>query len=82
MVTSCCPHHLIMVFSIEDKAAITVDVFRLFIDSSVTIYLDNEDDSGISFSFPTAAELDVEKKAGAWQIGKRDMKIKFDTSEY
>ena len=62
--------------------ATSADSYRIFLrfDSSVTIYLDNEDDSGISCSFPTTAELNVERKDGDWYIETENMKIKFDTS--
>lgn len=64
--------------------ATSADSYRIFLrfDSSVTIYLDNEDDSGISYSFPTTAELDVERKGRNWHIETENMKIKFETSEY
>lgn len=54
----------------------------LLFDSSITIYLDNEDDSGVSYSFPTKADFDVKKTAGKWTMDAESMKISFDTSKY
>lgn len=48
----------------------------------VTIYLDNEDDSGMSYSFPTKADFDVRKEGDRWVMDADDMKISFDTSRY
>lgn len=64
--------------------ALSGDCYRisLLFDSSITIYLDNEDDSGVSYSFPTSAELDVRKEDGKWTADMENMKIGFDTDKY
>lgn len=55
----------------------------LSFDSSVTIYLDKEEDSGMSYSFPTTAEFDVEKTEAGWKIDEHQKpKLEFDTSKY
>lgn len=51
-------------------------------DSSVTIYLDNEDDDGVTVSFPTEATFELQDNGGKWEINESSVKTKFDTSGF
>lgn len=51
-------------------------------DSSVTIYLDNEDDGGVTVSFPTEATFELQDNGGKWEINESSVKTKFDTSGF
>lgn len=51
--------------------------------SHVTIYLDNEDDSGMSYSFPTTvSKLHIEKQNGKWEADFNDLDISFNTDGF
>lgn len=51
-------------------------------NSSVTIYLDNEDDDGVTLSFPTEASFEIQDNGGKWEINEDSVRSKFDTSSY
>lgn len=70
--------------SMACHAALSDSSYRisLLFDSIVTVYLDNEDDSGMSCSFPTKADFDVCKEGDRWVMDYDSMKISFDTSKY
>ena len=51
-------------------------------NSSVTIYLDNEDDDGVTLSFPTEASFEIQDNGGKWDINEDSVRSKFDTSSY
>ena len=51
-------------------------------DSSVTIYLDNEDEDGVTVSFPTEATFELQDNGGKWEINESSVKTKFDTSGF
>lgn len=50
-------------------------------DSDVTIYLDNEGDTGMPYRFPTTAEFNIEKIDNKWSIDAQSIKTSFDTSK-
>ena len=51
-------------------------------DSTVTLYLDNEDDFGVQQVFPTKAEVNLTDENGEWNIDPVTIKTHFDTSNY
>lgn len=51
-------------------------------NSSVTIYLDNEDDDGVTLTFPTEASFEIQDNGGKWDINEDSVRSKFDTSSY
>lgn len=55
---------------------------KMAFNSSVTIYLDNEDDDGVSLSFPTEASFEIQDNGGKWEINEESVRSKFDTSSY
>lgn len=51
--------------------------------SYVTVYLDNEDDSGMTYSFPaTVSGLCIQNQDDKWTADFNDIDIKFNTDEY
>ena len=48
----------------------------------VTLYLDNEDDSGFSMHFPTTCSFLAQKTAESLQVEESTVKIEVDTDEY
>ena len=55
---------------------------KMAFNSSVTIYLDNEDDDGVTMSFPTEASFELQDNGGKWEINEESVRSKFDTSSY
>lgn len=55
---------------------------KISFNSSVTIYLDNEDDDGVTLSFPTEASFEIQDNGGKWEINEDSVRSKFDTSSY
>lgn len=55
---------------------------RISFESSVTIYLDNEDDDGVTVSFPTEAIFELQDNGGKWELDEESVKSKFDTSSF
>lgn len=51
-------------------------------NSSVTIYMDNEDDDGLTLSFPTEVYFEVQDNGSKWEINEESVRTKFDTSSY
>ena len=51
-------------------------------NSGVTIYIDNEDETGFSMCFPSKASLEMLKKDGKWELVESSVKTAFDTSNY
>lgn len=56
--------------------------FNVSFDSGITIYMDNEDETGYSMSFPSKASLTMLKDCGKWQLNEESVRASFDTSEY
>ena len=55
---------------------------QIAFDSSVTIYLDNEDDDGVTMSFPTQATFELQDNGGKWELNEDSVRSKFDTSGF
>ena len=51
-------------------------------NSGVTIYIDNEDETGFSMCLPSKASLEMLKKDGKWELVESSVKTAFDTSNY
>lgn len=51
-------------------------------DSGITIYIDNEDQTGFAMSFPSHASLVMENASGKWMIDNESVKASFDTKKY
>ncbi|MBO8484219.1 MAG: DGQHR domain-containing protein [Bacteroidetes bacterium] len=50
--------------------------------SGLTIYIDNEDQTGFAMSFPSRASLVMEKVGDKWEMDKKSVKASFDTTKY
>lgn len=55
---------------------------KVSFDSGITIYMDNEDETGFSMSFPTTASLVIKESSGKWVIDEDSVIASFDTSKY
>lgn len=55
---------------------------KMAFNSSVTLYMDNEDDDGVTVSFPTEASFELRDNGGKWEIDEDSIRSKFDTSSY
>lgn len=55
---------------------------KMAFNSSVTIYMDNEDDDGLTLSFPTEVYFEVQDNGSKWEINEESVRTKFDTSSY
>ena len=55
---------------------------KMAFNSSVTIYLDNEDDDGVTLSFPTEASFEIQNNGKKWEINEESIRSKFDTSSF
>ena len=68
-----------MISATVDEGAVKC---KMAFNSSVTIYLDNEDDDGVTLSFPTEASFEIQDNGGKWEINEDSVRSKFDTSSY
>jgi len=50
--------------------------------SGLTIYIDNEDQTGFAMNFPSHASLVMEKVGDKWKMDKKSVKASFDTTKY
>lgn len=50
--------------------------------SGITIYMDNEDETGFSMSFPSKAALVIKESSGKWILEDESVEATFDTSKY
>lgn len=50
--------------------------------SGVTIYMNNEDITGISMSFPTKANVIMEEKSNKWVLNEDSLSLEFDTQKF
>lgn len=56
---------------------------KLSFNTAVTIYIDNEDETGIAMSFPTKARVVfVKNEHDKWKLDDNDVVLSFDTSRY
>lgn len=55
---------------------------KVSFESGVTIYLDNEDETGFTMSFPSKATFLIKELSSKWIISEESVKISFDTSKY
>lgn len=51
-------------------------------NSGITIYIDNEDETGFSMSFPSKASMTMFKRDRRWILVEESVKTSFDTSKY
>lgn len=51
-------------------------------DSTVTIYMDNEDEKGFSMTFPSKAKFTLQENSSEWEIDVSSIRSEFDTSNY
>lgn len=50
--------------------------------SGVTIYMSNEDNTGVRMSFPTSVSIKMERLFDKWVINEDSLRFKFDTQKY
>lgn len=78
-------------YEYEDLSDLEVDGFEVnngkyslevHFDSGVTIYVDNEDQTGFHMNFPSKATLKMEKEDNEWKLDTASVRVEFDTEKY
>lgn len=78
-------------YEFEDLSDIQVDVKEsgddyakcdVKFESGVTIYMDSDDVTGYTMSFPSEAKLTMRRKEGRWTLDESAVEVSVDTSKY
>ena len=55
---------------------------KVTFESGVTIYMDSDDVTGYTMSFPSEATLTMSRKGDKWILDESSLKVSVDTSKY